>query len=140
MELFLVVVLLSVMTAMVVPRFKRTTEGLRLQNCAFNFYKLVYFAKEQSLTQGREFRILLEYPGAAYQLLSRESSTFVPAKGRWGRKMQIPEGISFQGKASQVTCYPDGRCDAASVRFSDDSGGYEVSVENFGGLIRMREI
>ena len=139
-ELFLVISLMAVMTAIAVPRFKKTTEGLRLKNTAFNLYKLALSAQESAVTQGRDVCIHFQFKDGTYQLLKRTDGVFGPAEGRWAKKMRVPEGVSLKGKTDDLVCFSDGHCEPASFTISGEGGRYELSIENLGGTVRIREV
>jgi type II secretion system protein H len=137
-ELMIVVILISVFTALVVPRFKRTAADFELKNAAFNLYKIVQFSRERSLAEGRPFKIHFKFKAREYQLLG--GPDFKPVEGRSGKKIRLSEGLLLEGREEDLSCYPDGNCDPASVRIRNEDNAYEVSVENLGGVIRIREI
>ena len=140
-ELLLVVVLIAVVTAMTVPRFKRTAEEFRLKAAAFDIYKLIQFAKENALVQQRDHRVHFVFSDGTYQLLRvSDDGTFRPFQGRFGKRKNLPEGISFRSDADKLACYPDGRCDIFSLTLRNSTTGrYEISVENLGSVVRVRE-
>lgn len=147
-ELMLVIVLISVMTALTAPRFRRTASEFELKNAAFNLYHVVQFARERAFIEGREFRIHFDYDKKDYRLLAgpdptqplRREAEFKPVEGRFGKKIRLAQELSLEGRQNDLTCSPDGNCDVATFRIRNQEGAYEIAVENLGGVIRLREV
>ena len=131
-EIFLVILLIGVLTGISVPLFKKSTEDFQLKSAAFNLYKILQLARESALTRGQPTRLDLGFEEGTYRL--------TPSEGRFGKTMHVPEGLSLSGKEEQISCYPDGRCDVASVKLLGADGGYEIAVEDWGGSVRIREV
>ena len=121
-----------------VPRFSRTAADFKLKNDAFNLYKVIQYARERALTEGRDFRVRFRFDKNDYQIL--RGPDFKPIEGRFGKVFVVSKDLSLRGREKDWTCYSDGNCDVASVLIRGQEGGYEISAEGFGGTIHMREI
>lgn len=137
-ELMLVIILIGVLTALAVPRFKQTAMDFQLKNDSFNLYKVVQFVRERALVEGQDFRIDFKFNKNEYRVL--RGPDFEPIEGRFGKRIQLSEGLSFKSRQEKLTCHPDGNCDPSVFRIQNAYGAYEISVEGLGGMIRIREI
>ena len=143
-ELIVVVLLLSIVTGLAVPRFKRTFSELQLKSSAFNLYKMLQFARDRAIVEGARFRIHFDFERRSYRLLKapdKEDRTpaYKITPGRFGKKIVLPETIRIEGHPADLTCYPDGTCMNAAIRLSGEGGAFEVLISGLGGVVRIRE-
>lgn len=144
-ELLIVVILISILTALTVPRFQRTAADFQLKNASFNLYKVIQYARERALVERRDFQLRFDFNKRNWQLLSAFEKDdappdFRPVDGRFGRVSTLSEGLSLEGKIDRLTCHPDGNCDPSAFHIIGTEGAYEISIENLGGIVRIREM
>jgi prepilin-type N-terminal cleavage/methylation domain-containing protein len=137
-ELMLVIALIGVLSALSVPRFKRTAIDFQLKNDSFNLYKVIQFVRERALVEGRDFKVDFKLDKNEYRVL--RGPDFKPIEGRFGKMIRLSNGLSFKSRQEKLTCHPDGNCDPSVFRVQSPEGAYEISVEGLGGMIRIREI
>jgi len=140
-ELLLVIVVISVLAGISVPRFRRTYSDIRLASSAQDLASLMKYAQERAIMDGISFKIEFDISGKEYRLLRETepfSGVYEREKGIHGRAKHIPSDISFDVSAGETVFLPDGRTYPVKIYLKNRNGKKKVlSTERAGGRIRI---
>jgi len=141
-ELFLVVLLLSVIVSLSTPMFRRTFSELSLKNTAFTISKLANYSQEMAIIDRASYRMNLDYKNGTFWLakLEPKENTYKKLTNRYGKIFRFPDGAEISGP-EKIDFYPDGRCDEVEIRITDAHGtGYAVRTQGFGRRVAVEDI
>jgi len=141
-ELTLVAILVLVLIGISTPLFRKTFSDLTTKNAAFSISKLINYAQERAVVDGKAFTIKFapqarENKYTQYKLFDGD----LPVRGRFGRTFELPQGVILKSSLARIDFYPDGSCSAAEITVSGSSGGnYRIRTKGFGGLAKIEEL
>ncbi len=125
LELVLVLAILTVVMALIAPSLQGFAAGRSGKNLATNLIALTNYARTQSVTEGRAYRLNFDPAARTFFLTYESGATFQAPEGDFGQPVQIAQGLSVETTIPQlddgqyVTFRSDGRTDAASIRITD---------------------
>jgi len=145
LELLIVILIMAVVVGFSIPRFSRTFSHLRLQVFASDVAKLLTYASRRAVARGEMLRIHFDLEGRRYWLAQAQEaapegkSERVPDK--FGRISSMPQGISLDPSAREVTFYPDGRADRFEMLILDNNRqeGYRLVTDVWTGRVKLLE-
>ena len=144
-ELVLVILFISIITALSTPLFKNTFSELELKNTTFNLSKIINYAQEMAIIDKASYKLNFDFDGGAYWLTKSYfvdgKQTFTKLEGKYGRKFYFPDGLVFTASKKEIVLYPDGRSDTAEINIVDKNGrGRSLKVASFGSQVEIEEI
>lgn len=144
LELLIVILILAVLVGVSVPQFRRTFRHLQLQVFASDVAKLLTYASRRAVARGEVLRVQFDVEGRRYWLAMAQGTSpedeFEKVSGKFGRISSVPQSISFESSAREVTFYPDGRADRFEMFIFDDSqSGYRLVTDVRTGRVRLLE-
>jgi Tfp pilus assembly protein FimT len=140
-ELLFVILIMAVVVGFSLPRFSRTFKHLQLQVFAYDVAKLLNYASKRAVARGEILRIHFDVEGRRYWLAQanggEESERLA---NRFGRISSVPEAITLDPSAREVTFYPDGRADRLEMFILDNSqDGYQLVTNVWTGGVKLLE-
>ncbi len=127
-----------------VPLFKKTFSDLSAKETSFSISKLINYAQEMAVIEKKNYRINFDFKKGTYQLFEidtlKKPPAYKKARGRFGKLLRTPQGVSLKGKKSGMVFYPDGHCDEFRVDVLVKGAGYSVIVKRFGNMVRVKEV
>lgn len=145
MELLTVILILSIMVGISVPRFSRTFNHLQVQVFAHDVAKLLTYASRRAIARGEMVSFHYDRETKRYWLArkhgdSREGES-VKIASKLNRISMVPETLSVKSSAREVTFYPDGRADPFEMVIVDKStDGYRLVTDIWTGRAKLHEI
>ena len=144
-ELILVILLLSVITAISSPLFKKTFQNLQVRNAALNMAKIAGFAREMAIIEGANYKLKIDPKSRSFWLTklvySPDKSEYKRIGGKQGRKFFLPKDVRIDSEKKEIIFYPDGRSDKAKINLTDEKQkGYLVLIKGFGSQIPVEDI
>ncbi len=144
LELLIVILLMAVVVGFSVPRFSRTFSHLQLQVFAYDVAKLLTYAGKRAVARGEMLRIHFDVEGRRYWLAQAQEGSpegeFERVASKFGRISSVPEAISLDPSAREVTFYPDGRADPFEMFIFDNrQEGYRLVTDVWTGRIKLVE-
>lgn len=127
-EILLVVVILSVFTAMVVPNFSRSFSSFELEDTAQHLASLMQYAQGRAVTHQRRHRLEFDADFSRYWLMEETSKTDVASTdfqmipGRMGRTFVVPAGLSVALEGAPIHFEVGGEIARAQIVLSTDNG------------------
>jgi len=144
LELLIVILIMAVIVGVSVPRFRRTFGHLQLQVFANNVVRLFSYARNRAVTRREVLRVHFDVAGRQYWLAQAKENLLEGESERiaskFNRISSIPETISLEPSASEVTFYPDGRVDRFEmVIFDDEQVRYKLVTDVWTGRAKLLE-
>lgn len=143
-ELTLVTLILLALVGLSIPIFKKTFSDLSAKNTSFNISKLINYAQEMAVLEGKNFKIVFNFQKSTYQLFELDASVNPPAykkiQGRFGKLFKLPQGVNITGTKAQMCLYSDGHCDDLKLNVLVKGRGYSITVQRFGNTADIKEV
>jgi len=145
LELLTIILIMAVLVGVSVPRFRRTFVHLQLQVFANNVVRLLSYASRRAVTRQEVLRVHFDVEGRQYWLAQAKESLLEGESERiaskFNRISSVPEAISLDPSASEVTFYPDGRADRFEMVIFDNEqgGGYKLVTDVWTGRAKLLE-
>jgi general secretion pathway protein H len=133
LELILVMVIISIALALASPSLRGWSRGGKLRDAGEQFLSLTRYARTQSASEARVFRLNVDAQAGTYWLTAASADDFVSLGTEFGRVFTLPEGFKIQMTDGSrplefIEFFPNGRTQPAQVRFtSDDNHTYELN-------------
>ncbi|MBI1869998.1 MAG: type II secretion system protein [Chlamydiae bacterium] len=133
-ELLIVTLIIAVLAALAVPRFRSTYDQFRLMTLKDKFSRLAQTAHELAMLESKTYKmVFLENPPSFALLKEMEGGEepFGPSDGNLGRVQIIPQGCKVMAYEREIYFYPDGSATRIEVRFENaqsDHFNLEISA------------
>lgn len=152
LELLMVMLLVAVVMAVTVPSLGLFTGSRPVLNTAAHLVAMTDYARSQSISEGRAYRLNVDFEKGSFQLNARSEGNFESLGKEFGREFLLPEGVDIKllyssaatdetavpglrlpgqtgltdasGVNGSVTVafYPDGRTEPAGFQLTDRRG------------------
>jgi len=146
LELVLVAAILIIVSALAVPRFRKTFDFLQLQNFASDTVSFARYAQAKAITDGKIYKLVFD---TEKKLLKIESQAKAEdgdgGEEKWytEKNKLMPDYVEVQleeGKGD-VKFYPDGTADKATIKVFVPSGkSYNIFIEPATGYVKFEDI
>jgi prepilin-type N-terminal cleavage/methylation domain-containing protein len=120
LELILVMVIICTVLGMAAPSLRGFFSSRRTADAAAQIVALTQFARTQSATEGRVYRLNFDLDEGTYWLTRAEAGAFVELSTEFGREFSLPDGTVAEWEDQPGTpvrdwieFHPDGRAEAA---------------------------
>jgi prepilin-type N-terminal cleavage/methylation domain-containing protein len=136
-EMMLVFLLIGIMVSVAIPRWREVYSETSIHESSKMIAALVHFARERSVLEHRNYRLVLDRRGNTYWLEKQTkfaqsgAETYGVVKDILTKRFQLPEHFYFaeltlNGQKAQsssfVTFYPDGTSDESQITLANESG------------------
>jgi prepilin-type N-terminal cleavage/methylation domain-containing protein len=103
MELILVMVIIAILAMAIIPSLSNFRIGRANANTATQLIALSQFARTQSISEGRIYRLILDPDKGTYELeVQDDSGVFQPATGDYGQTYSVDKGVKMQVTLTQA--------------------------------------
>ena len=140
-EVLGVLLLVTVLIGLSLPRFSTTTQDLQLTSSARNLAKLLTYAQERAIVERIPYQAVFDVTGRTYwltRLQSKEAETeALRIEGRYGRMVTLPSGIALRFPGERIQFYPDGSSDPFTIELS--AQGHRFILTDGVGHVRIQE-
>jgi len=140
-ELILVVVILSVLSTLAVPRLAHFYDTLQLRGFTSDLSSLAQYLQAEAISRAGVYSLTYDEEHAFFRARLKVDDEFRDISGRWGRKFLIPPGITVSGQppeVSEILFYPDGSSDTATIYFENKYGArISLSIQGSTGQIKV---
>ncbi len=121
--------IMTIMVAIIAPSLRGFAIGRRTNNAANAIVSLSNFARAQSASESRRYRLNIDASNrAAWLTYEDDNGNFVGSNNDNAQRYEADPGVTMRTDLSQqadgvyVEFKPTGRCDPASVEFMDAIG------------------
>ena len=108
------------LVGMAVPRFERTYQRISLEHHALTLVGTLRYAQATAVVERRAYRWAYDPSAATYWLAvntdTAKPEVFDRLPSRWGRPHVLPPALHLDTPRTQITFYPDGRAEAATLK------------------------
>lgn len=157
----MVIMVVSIIVAIATPKFKATYETILFRNTVYNLVKIMNYARDRAIIEGKPFRIHFfehdrsfcletvtepekeeEQSGARRRRSkSKSSEKYEMVRGSIGQKLFFPKDISIdvsEPKEDYVTFYPDGNADECVIYIEGKSNVvYTITTKSSAGFVKL---
>lgn len=125
LELLLVVLILGIAASITIPSFARTSSRLELRKTTENLANTIRYGQLRAMSKNQFFRLGLDSKGywleESYSAQekghsAKEIHNFQKLRDRWGRRTNLPAGISLDQSKNSIIFSPDGHMTLANLR------------------------
>jgi Tfp pilus assembly protein FimT len=103
MELILVMVIIAILAGAVLPTLMNFRVGRANANTATQLITLSQYARAQSISEGRAYRLVIDQDHGTFHLLSEDDAgAFQPASGDLGQNYQVDKGVKMEVMLQQA--------------------------------------
>lgn len=137
-ELLLVILLISVLAGLSLPRFRQVYAQVRLQQTANELSQLMRYAQGRAIARQKELQIQFDSDKKSYQLMRRIPEGVKPVEGRRHRIYFIPEEIFLEIEKEKLSFFPNGTMDRVKIFLSDQSGRtFTITTKEMRGHVHV---
>jgi len=120
-ELMLVVIIMGILTAVGVPRFKKTYDRFEFENFSRNIYYLIQYLQNSAIAEKKIYYLNIDQDKAEFAASCLENGEVTALKGRFSKIIKAPEAIqvNVEPEAEYICFFPNGKIDSLSIVFTD---------------------
>lgn len=130
-ELLLVVVLVSVLLSLSLPRLKKAYENFQLQNFVGDIYYLAHTLQSRSISERQVYCLAIDTTRGEFQARRQGQDALSPAGDEYARRLRIPPGVTLlvePPEKKEIYFFPDASIDPVKLTFNDKSRQRAVSL------------
>jgi prepilin-type N-terminal cleavage/methylation domain-containing protein len=156
LELIVVLALLAIISAIIVPVYVRSMNGIQMRSARNGLIGTLRFIQELSVKESREFRLYVDVKSNEYWVMRMAEvvggeKKFEPIKETWGAKTKLPDQFIITNmkarkergeKALFIACQPNGASGQAVISVRDEHSGtgkYKIVVLGPMGKIEVQK-
>ena len=143
-EMLLVLVLLSIATALTLPNLSKSFNQVQLQNSANTLSFTMKYAQSLAITKNKQIRLLFDPSYKTYQLCEINPDPTIQTcevlKGRWGKKTPIPSDIVLTSPNTSVDFMPNGQIEKIQLRLCQKANCLLISTQEQRGQIEVLDV
>lgn len=156
LELIVVLALLAIISAIIVPVYVRSMNGIQMRSARNGLIGTLRFIQELSVNESREYRLYVDVKNNVYWVMRMAKlvdgeKKFEPVAETWGAETQLPEQFVITNMKARkergqkglfIACQPNGASDQAVISVRDDHRGsrkYKIVVLGPMGKIEVQE-
>src|SRR3954468_13304020 len=128
LELVLVMLVMAVVLAMVAPSMSGFGAGREAEYAGAQIVTLCQWAHEQSVTEGKTYRLNFDRARNAYQVTVQVGGVYQKINNDFGQLFTVPDGVTMEWDAPQesglyyVDFHPSGRAQPVKIRVTARTG------------------
>lgn len=141
-ELILVVLIISVLVGISIPRFGKTFTEIELDAAANKVVSLIRYAQARSIVERETFRLNIDAAKGKFWVTRKEQDEFARIEGRFGRVFSIPGTISCIADSEKIDFSSDGSSQKADIILIGKTRIYKLSAGRAIGhvnVVRMQK-
>jgi len=121
-ELFIVIIIVGILAAVAIPRFKRAFESLESENFAKNAYALAQYLQNNAIVNKKIHYLNIDKNTGELGASLLDNAVMTPLLGRFAKKLKAPQGtlITTEPDVEFICFYPDGNIDNVALIFTDN--------------------
>ena len=130
LELILVMVIISTVLSMAAPSLRGFFSSRKSHDAAANILSLIRFARSQTITEGRVYRVNFNTDEGIYWLTVDEDGVFSKINNEFGREFLLPDDTTIEfekenrEKATEqyIAFYSHGMAESGVITLTDRRG------------------
>lgn len=137
LELILVILILSVLTGLSIPVFRKTFVNLQLDAFSLDLSSVLNYARQMAIFNRSEYRVRFNLDEKKFwieqEISEKQGLKFEMIKGRFGKVYTLPETIDIESSKEYITFYPDGSSDIITITINTDTKTHIFTTEGTSG-------
>lgn len=142
LELVFVVLIMSVLTGISVPLFRKTYSNMQLVQSCSDLSGALNFARQNAILNRNEYRLVLNTDDSSfwieYKALEADKPVFKKIEGKFGKIYYLPKNLKITADKNILTFYPNGRSDIITIVITNNLKSYTFSTEGTAGYAKIR--
>lgn len=124
MELLVVIVIMGILTATAVPRFKKTYDRLEFENFSKNIYYLIQYLQNSAIVEKKVYYLNIDKENAEFLAGRLENGEVTVLSGRFAKVFKAPETVrvNIEPEVEYICFFPNGKIDGRLIIFTDRLG------------------
>lgn len=120
-ELLIVIIIMGILTAAAVPRFKQTIDRFEFENFSKNIYYLIQYLQNSAIVEKKIYYLNIDKEKVEFTARRLENGEVTVLKGRFAKVFKAPEAIrvEIEPEAEYICFFPNGKIDDLSIVFTD---------------------
>ncbi|NQT06348.1 MAG: hypothetical protein HQ575_02300 [Candidatus Omnitrophica bacterium] len=142
LELILLAIIITVLVGVSTPLFKNTFSDLELKDASFNLSRIIGFVQEKAILEGLNFKIVLNADKSLYYISKEDpkrKGIYERLKDKTGRLFKLPRDVKIKSTVKEITFYPDGHSQKASITLTGRTGSVTLNVKGNMGYVEVKE-
>lgn len=142
LELLVVIIIISSLLAVSVPRFRGTFANVRFDNFCQDLLSRMRYLQERSRLEQQAYRIVFDSASQfiAVQVMPKSKSDFSSVPGLLGKNIPIPQGMSVTTEKPTIIFNPDGTIMGKDIYIEDDYKKVFIRIINELGRLKLDDI
>ena len=130
-EIFVILIILSIAAAAAVPSYKQVFESMRLKQSAEDLIHYLHYGRTHALIHQKSLRLSVDPPVGSFWLEERRvneegDAEFVFLRGRWGAVYRVASDFELRAKVDAVELFKDGRMGRSEICICSRSECFSV--------------
>jgi type II secretion system protein H len=141
-ELLLVLGIIGVLSALAIPRLKKSFCNLELENFAGDIYYMAVYLREEAVNKAKVCSLSLLLEEKEIRSCCEDQGDFKALKEKFIRNRKIPDNTSVSFNSSRennIYFYPDGRIDNAKITLKNPEREIQVIIKGAAGAIQIKK-
>jgi prepilin-type N-terminal cleavage/methylation domain-containing protein len=138
-ELLIVVILLSVVSALSVPNFRSTYYNFLLSDTSHNLTYLMRYAQASAIAERTNYRLNFDSEYSKYWLTKSagEEGDFARIAGKLGKVFDLNDSITVKTDNMTVNFSPDGKIDKTNIYLSNGNDKFfTITTQDQSGYVQ----
>lgn len=141
-EALIVIVIISILVGVSLPRFRGTFEGLRFQNFCQDLASRMRYLGERASVEQVFYRIVIDSENHLIEISFKANplkGSFASCEGRLCRGIPIPGGVELETETSRILFLPDGSIVGDDITVRDARSSVTIEINNALGTVTLKE-
>ncbi len=132
-EIFVILIILSIAAAAAVPSYKHVFESMRLKQSAEALIHHLHYGRTHALIHQKSLRLSVDPAGGSFGLEERRvneegDAEFVHLRDRWGAVYRISSDFELRAKVDSVELFKDGRMGRSEICICSEKECFSVDT------------
>ena len=138
-ELLVVVVVISSLLALSIPRFRNTFNNLRFDNFCQDLAARMRYLNERASFEQNIYRMNFDFVQGKIEIAFKENfyEEFKKGGRRLEKDMIIPDGVKIQIEKPSILFYPDGTIEGKNIYITGFNNKVNLIINNTIGRITL---
>lgn len=126
LELILVVLIISALVGLSTPMFRKTLADMQFNQACMDLNSALNYARQAAILNKGEYQVKLN---------AGEGKFWIQPGGK---AYSLPKEIKIISDKGQITFYPTGRCEAATITVTSGSKSRTFTTEGTAGYVKIK--
>ncbi|MDD5617726.1 MAG: prepilin-type N-terminal cleavage/methylation domain-containing protein [Candidatus Omnitrophica bacterium] len=140
-ELLIVIVVISSLLVISLPRFRSTFNQLMFDNFCNTLASRINYLHERAYVEQKSYRLNFDLGSRAIKIEFQKEyqNDFIPCKGLLGKNITIPKGMEIKLRDNFIYFYPDSTSSGEYIAISGFGNKLVISINKTTGYIKIHK-